>query len=59
MMPVSGTVTEINSTVQDDPELINSDPYGAAWLIKIKVDDAADAAALMDAAAYEKFCEGR
>jgi glycine cleavage system H protein len=59
VMPVGGTVTEVNGTVADDPELINSDPYGAAWLIKIKVDNAAEADSLMDAAAYEKFCEER
>jgi len=51
-MPVSGTVTEMNSRVNESPELINKDPYGEGWLIKITVDDPAQLGELMDAAAY-------
>jgi glycine cleavage system H protein len=50
--PVSGEVTESNSALDAAPENINSDPYGA-WLFKMKPDNAADVAALMDAAAYQ------
>lgn len=57
--PVSGTVTGINSDLEDKPELINSDPYDKAWIIKIKWDNASEADGLMDAAAYETYCENR
>jgi glycine cleavage system H protein len=53
--PVSGDVTEINSTLADSPETINSDPHGAAWLIKIKLSNISELAGLMDAAAYQKY----
>jgi len=54
-MPVSGKVLEANGTVNETPELINKDPYGAAWLIRIAPDDAAQIGELMDAAAYSKM----
>src|SRR5690606_33929410 len=50
-MPVGGTITAVNKDVEDKPELINTDPYGKAWLIKFTVDDPAEAGDLMDAAA--------
>lgn len=50
--PVSGTVTEINGDLDSSPENINSDPYGA-WIFRMKPDNAADIAALMDADAYQ------
>ena len=50
--PVSGTVTAINGDLDSSPENINSDPYGA-WMFRMKPDNAADVAALMDAAAYQ------
>src|ERR1700676_3249740 len=53
--PVSGVVTEVNTALSNTPELVNTDPHGAAWLIKIKMGNPADASALMDAAAYQKF----
>jgi glycine cleavage system H protein len=53
--PVSGEVTEINSALVDTPERINSDPHGAAWLVKLRLDDAQQAAALMDAVAYQAY----
>ena len=58
VMPVGGTVTEINSSIEDDPEQINAKPY-QSWLIKIKVSDPAEADDLMDAKAYDSYCESR
>jgi glycine cleavage system H protein len=58
-MPVDGEVVEVNKALQQKPDTVNSDPYGAAWLAKVKVSDAAQVEALMDAAAYEKFCQER
>lgn len=57
--PISGTVTEVNSALEGTPELLNSDPYGKGWIVKIAVSDASGAAGLMDAAAYSAFCETR
>ena len=53
--PVSGEVTEINSTLTDKPESLNSDPHGAAWLVKLKLSDPAQAQALMSAADYQTY----
>ena len=50
--PVSGEITEINPDLVKKPELINQDPYGAAWLYKIKLSSAGEAGALKDAAGY-------
>jgi glycine cleavage system H protein len=52
-LPVKGTVLELNASLAGTPEAINNDPYGAGWMIKMKVSDLADVAALMDATAYE------
>jgi len=52
-MPVAGEVVEFNEAVEDDPSLVNEDPYGEGWLIKVKVDNAADVASLLDAAGYQ------
>ena len=52
-MPVSGTITEVNPALDAQPELVNSDPYGQGWMVKVTVDNATDVAKLMDAAAYE------
>ena len=52
--PVSGTVTETNSELDDEPGLLNSDPY-SNWIIKVRMSDPAETEALMDAAAYEAF----
>lgn len=56
-MPVSGTITEFNPKLDendgDDPTLINSDPYGEGWIVKIELSDLEELGALMDAAAYE------
>ncbi|PJF27563.1 MAG: glycine cleavage system protein H, partial [Phototrophicales bacterium] len=56
---VSGTVIEVNSELEDSPELINSDPYGKGWIIKLKLDGAPDLSDLMDADAYIAYCENR
>jgi glycine cleavage system H protein len=52
-MPVAGEVLEFNTRLTDEPELVNSDPYGDGWIIKMKIHNLADVAALIDAAAYE------
>ena len=52
-LPVSGTILELNSELGNSPELVNSDPYGKGWMIKMKVDNPADVSALLDAAGYE------
>ena len=54
-LPVSGTIDEINPALEAQPELVNSDPYGAGWMIKMTVDNPDDVQNLMDAAAYEKL----
>ncbi|HEX3377142.1 MAG TPA: glycine cleavage system protein GcvH [Candidatus Acidoferrales bacterium] len=53
--PVSGDVTETNPTLTSTPETLNSDPHGAAWLIKIKLANPSEVSGLMDAAAYQAF----
>ena len=52
-MPISGEVMAFNEAVDDDPSLVNADPYGEGWLIKVKVDDALAVEGLMDAEAYK------
>ena len=53
--PVSGEVTETNAALTTTPEVVNSDPHGAAWLIKAKLSNPAEVSTLMDAAAYQAF----
>jgi glycine cleavage system H protein len=53
--PLSGEVTEINAAVDDGPELINEDPYGDGWLVKVKLSDPSETEQLMDADAYKKM----
>ena len=50
--PVSGVVTERNEQLDQNPELVNSDPYGEGWLVKVRIDDPAAVAGLLDAASY-------
>ncbi len=52
--PVAGEIVEVNKTLSDDPSLVNKDPYGAGWLVKIKATDVGPMAKLMDGPAYEK-----
>ena len=53
--PVSGEVIAINTDLEEHPEWVNEDPYGKAWLIKVKASDAGELGDLMDAAAYEAY----
>lgn len=57
--PVAGDVVEINGRLDGEPALVNTDPYGDGWMIKLKVAGAGDVAALMDAAAYTKHLAGK
>ncbi len=52
-LPVSGTVNEVNPALTTSPELVNNDPYGEGWMIKMTVDNPDDIASLLDAGAYE------
>ena len=54
--PVSGTIVEVNDALDDQPELLNQDAY-ENWIIKVELSDKAELDSLMDAAAYEAFCE--
>ena len=51
--PVAGEVVGVNESLDDDPSIVNSDPYGAGWMIRLRVGDQAAVDALMDAAAYQ------
>jgi len=51
-LPVAGTIIEVNSALADAPELVNSDPYGEGWMVRLRVDNPADLDKLLDAAAY-------
>jgi glycine cleavage system H protein len=53
--PVSGEVTEVNPALAGAPELVNSDPFGDGWMIRVRVADAAQVGGLLDAAAYERL----
>lgn len=55
MMPVGGEVLEVNAKLEDAPELVNSDPFGDGWIIKIAVKDAEELSSLMSAAQYKEF----
>ena len=52
-MPISGEVLEFNSELEDQPDLVNKDPYGKGWIIKIKVDDESQLDGLLSADAYK------
>ena len=52
-MPVGGEVSEVNPKLEDNPELVNSDPYGEGWMIKVKMTDPSEAGKLLDAEAYK------
>jgi glycine cleavage system H protein len=53
-MPVSGKIVAVNEALPDTPEVVNSDPYGAAWMVKVELSDPTELDHLMDAAGYEK-----
>ena len=52
-LPVAGEIVEFNEAVEDDPALVNNDPYGEGWLIKVKVSNPADVDGLLDGEAYK------
>ena len=53
--PVSGQVTEVNESLQDDPEKVNNDPYGEGWMVRIKMSNPGEVDGLLSAAEYEDF----
>ena len=57
-MPVSGEITEVNEDLRNDPSLANSDPLGKGWFFKVKLANPAEADALLDETAYNKFSAG-
>lgn len=57
-MPLTGEVVEFNENLEDEPELVNKDPYGEGWMIKISIDDSSQIEDLLDAAAYQKLIAG-
>lgn len=52
-LPVSGSITELNPALSGAPELVNTDPYGEGWMVKMKVSNTSDVETLLDAAGYE------
>jgi glycine cleavage system H protein len=59
LMPLSGDVVEVNDALIDAPETVNEDPYGEAWMIKIKLSEPDQLDELMDADAYQAYCDER
>jgi glycine cleavage system H protein len=57
-MPLTGEVVEFNEELEDEPELVNSDPYGKGWMIKIKIADTAQLEGLLSADAYQDLING-
>ncbi|HSG67462.1 MAG TPA: glycine cleavage system protein GcvH [Bacteroidales bacterium] len=57
-MPVTGEVLEFNADLENNPEIVNKDPYGEGWIIRIRVADVADLGNLLDANAYKDLIEG-
>jgi len=53
--PIGGEVTEVNAALAGSPELVNSDPYGAGWMLRVRIADAGQLEGLLDAAAYERL----
>jgi len=58
-LPLSGVITAVNATLKEHPEIINSDPYGEGWTVKFSIADLSELDKLMDAAAYEAYCQER
>jgi glycine cleavage system H protein len=54
-MPVSGRIIEVNSKLQDNPELVNKDPYGDGWMVKVVIEKTDELNELMDASAYKQM----
>ena len=58
-MPVSGKIIAVNDELPDKPELINTDPYGVTWMVKVEISEASELNNLLDAAAYIEHCAAR
>ena len=58
-MPISGKITAVNEALVDTPELVNTDPYGEAWVVKFEITDPDELDGTMDAAGYEKYSKER
>jgi glycine cleavage system H protein len=56
-LPVSGKIVAINDELGSSPEVVNKDPYGKAWMVKVELSDPSELGGLLDSAAYEKHCE--
>jgi glycine cleavage system H protein len=57
--PVSGKVVSINESLSDSPELVNTEPYEKAWMVKVEMSSPAELNDLMDSKSYQAYCEGR
>ena len=57
-MPLTGEVIEFNSELEEDPEFVNTDPYGKGWMIKMNISDPSQIKDLLDAEAYQKLIQG-
>ncbi len=57
--PVSGKVLAVNEGLSQTPEVVNNDPYEAAWMLKVEIENPADLDSLLDAAGYQSYCEER
>lgn len=58
-MPVSGEITEVNEALVDEPEAVNEDPYGKAWMVRVRLSDSSELDNLMDADAYRAYVDER
>ena len=58
-LPAGGTITAVNEALSDTPEVVNSDPYGKGWIVRFTLSDPGELGSLMDAAAYEAYCNER
>ena len=56
---VGGEIIEVNAALEDSPEVVNADPFGAGWMVKIRADDQSALDAMMDAALYAAYCDSR
>lgn len=54
-MPISGEIVEVNVALEDAPELVNSDPYGEGWMIKVKISDPSEVESLLEVSAYQEL----
>ncbi|GAB5490429.1 MAG: glycine cleavage system protein GcvH [Phototrophicaceae bacterium] len=57
--PIAGEIIEVNSELEGEPEMVNEDPYGNGWMVKIKITDASNLENLMDVDAYKEYCDNR